>query len=222
MKRQYYIILTLIFFITLPSALLGQEQTKEGILMEYTIENGDTVYICTLPPAYSFPKPPKGKAGKSLREFYRDVHNFSKAYPYALIAKDIISESDKHIKENNLSGKEREKYLEEVQDKLFKEFEKPLRNLTFTQGRMLMRLIDREIGLSSYQLIKELRGGIAAGLWQGVARIFGANLKTPYDKFGEDKILEELIGYYQKGEFPYVYYAIFGKYPEPIKRDEPS
>jgi len=94
---------------------------------------------------------------------------------------------------------------------LFKEFEKPLRNLTFNQGRMLLKLIDREVGQNSYYIIKGYRGGAAAGFWQGIAKLFGADLKKPYDKYVEDKVLEELVVMYHEGSFPYLYASIFGR-----------
>ena len=92
---------------------------------------------------------------------------------------------------------------------LFNEFEKPLRKMSFSQGKLLLRLIDREIGQSSYSIIKNYRGGAAAGFWQGVAKIFGSDLKKPYDRFGQDRLTEELVQMYQRGTFEYLYYSIF-------------
>ncbi|NLI87857.1 MAG: DUF4294 domain-containing protein, partial [Bacteroidales bacterium] len=74
-----------------------------------------------------------------------------------------------------------------------------LRKFTVSQGKMLMKLIDRETGATSYDLVKELKGGFSATFWQGVARLFGSNLKVKFDPEGEDKLLNELIGLYEKG-----------------------
>ena len=71
-----------------------------------------------------------------------------------------------------------EKYLKEKQSEIFKTFETPLKNMTVSQGSILMRLIDREAGKSSFFIIKEYRNGIAAGFWQGVAKLFKQNLKS--------------------------------------------
>ena len=79
---------------------------------------------------------------------------------------------------------------------------------------MMIRLIDRECGQTSYYVLKHYLGGLTAGFWQGVAKLFKANLKQPYDRFGEDKDLEELVGYWQRGEFGMLYKSIFGK-PRP-------
>ena len=68
-----------------------------------------------------------------------------------------------------------------------------------TQGKLLIKLIDRETDQTSYELVKELRGGFRAFFWQSIARLFGANLKDTYDKEGEDMMVEELIRLYEAG-----------------------
>ena len=68
------------------------------------------------------------------------------------------------------------------------------------QGMVLLKLIDRETGRTSFRLVQELRGKFAAFFWQGIARLFGANLKLEYDKEGEDALIEYLIGLYEAGE----------------------
>jgi pyruvate dehydrogenase complex dehydrogenase (E1) component len=68
-----------------------------------------------------------------------------------------------------------------------------LRKLTFSQGRLLIKLIDRETGDTSYKLIKELKGGFSAFMWQSVARIFGSNLKSEYEMEGDDAMIERII-----------------------------
>ena len=207
MNKYFKHILTSLIVMAACSSLSAQNE-----VMQFFIENGDTVFFATLPPAYSHNIPQKRK-GKEWRDYYKTVHNFAKTYPYALIAKDIIMEAEKNLAENDLSKREREKYIKNFEKELFDRFEKPLRNLTYTQGRMLLRLIDREAGITSYYIIKNYRGGINAGFWQGVAKIFGADLKKPYDRFGEDKLLEELVYIYHIGEFETLYLSIFGKLP---------
>ena len=72
-------------------------------------------------------------------------------------------------------------------------FEKEVRKLTVSQGIILVKLIDRETGRTSYQVIKELKGNVTAFFWQGIARIFGNNLKTEYDPEGEDRVIEDIV-----------------------------
>jgi hypothetical protein len=182
-------------------------------LMRFFIEDNDTIYVSDLPPAYVFDFPDKGKEGRKWRDFYKTVHNFAKTYPYALVAKARLDSAETYLATQELTKREREKYLSDLQDELFKEFEEPLRKLTFSQGRMLLRLIDREIGITSYYIIREYRGRAAAGFWQGIGSLFGADLKKPYDRLGQDKELEELVELYNLGQFDYLYYTIFGRYP---------
>jgi hypothetical protein len=88
-----------------------------------------------------------------------------------------------------------------------------MRNLTVSQGALLMKLIDREVGKSSYNIIKDYKNGIAAGFWQGIAKIFGTDLKKPYDPEGEDKLTEELVKIWDAGDFQAFYFAIFWQDP---------
>lgn len=73
------------------------------------------------------------------------------------------------------------------------EFEKEVKHLTVTQGIILVKLIDRETGRTSYQVIRELKGRFTAFLWQGIARIFGNNLKAEYDPDDKDRIIEDIV-----------------------------
>lgn len=185
------------------------DSLRRGHLMGFIIENGDTLFVESLPPVYVYNRDTK-KNDKNWREFYRTVHNFAKAYPYALQARARMDTADSIMAASNFSAMERERFLAQTEKDLFAEFEAPLKKLTFSQGRMLLRLIDREIGQTSFAVVKSYRGGLTAAFWQGVARIFGADMKKPYDKYGEDKILEELVRMYHDGRFYYLYFSLFG------------
>ena len=74
-----------------------------------------------------------------------------------------------------------------------------------------MKLVDREVGKSSYNIIKGYKSGIAAGFWQGIAKIFGSDLKKPYDPEGEDAKIEELVQIWESGDFEAFYFSIFWK-----------
>jgi hypothetical protein len=91
------------------------------------------------------------------------------------------------------SETERKAYTKAEEKKLKKQFEGELKNLTISQGQILIKLIDRETGHTSYDLVKELRGTLQAFFWQGLARVFGSNLKTEYDSLNTDKAIEAII-----------------------------
>lgn len=180
--------------------------------MQYIVSGKDTIYMDNLPAARVYEKLPRQK-GREWRKYYRLVHNFSKVYPYALVARHLVQEVDSTIAADNLRGIKRDRYIGAMQKELFDVFEKPMRNLTVSQGALLMRLIDREVGKSSYNIIKDYKNGIAAGFWQGVAKIFGTDLKRPYDPEGEDEPIEDLVRKWDSGEFEGLYYSLFWKYP---------
>ena len=180
--------------------------------LPYYIENGDTIYYDELKASKVYSRLPKQK-GREWRKYYRLVHNFSKAYPYALVAKKLVTEADSTIAADKLKGAKREKYINQVQKELFSVFEGQMRQLTVSQGALIMKLIDREVGKSSYNIIKGYKSGIAAGFWQGIAKIFGSDLKKPYDPEGEDAKIEELVKIWEDGEFEAFYFSIFWKDP---------
>ena len=83
-----------------------------------------------------------------------------------------------------------------------------------------MKLIDRETGKTSYSIIKEYKSGITAGFWQGVAKLFGSDMKKPYDPEGDDIQVEELVKIWEAGDFPALYYSLFWKEPPVVKIPE--
>jgi len=100
---------------------------------------------------------------------------------------------------------------------LFKDFEGALPKMTISQGAVLLKLIDRETGQSSYSIIRDYKNGIAAGFWQGVAKMFDNNLKSEYDPEGEDKDLEQLVLAWKDGTFPALSWSIFWEAPPVVE-----
>ncbi len=182
---------------------------QKGYVVGYKIEGKDTVYQINIRDLYVFNRPERFKKSRSWREFARLVYNFKKVYPYALMAKDKIREADSTMNARNLSNKEKERFVKIFESKLFAEFEKPLRKMTFSQGKLLLKLIDREVGQSSYYLIKNYKGSFTAFFWQGIARLFGSDLKSMYDPYGQDRAIEELVKMYQEGSFDSLYYSMY-------------
>jgi hypothetical protein len=176
----------------------------------------DTIFIDEIRASKVYSRLPKQK-GKEWRKYYRLVHNFSKTYPYALAARKIVLRADQTIEDNKLKRLKRDRYISTVQDELFEMFEQPLRNLTVSQGALLMKLIDREIGKSSYMIIKDYKSGMAATFWQGVAKLFGSDLKKPYDPEGEDSKIEELVKMWEDGDFEAFYFSLFWKDPPKVE-----
>ena len=127
-----------------------------------------------------------------FRKYERLVSNLKKVYPYALIVRNRLFKVNEDMR-NIKSEKERKDYLKKVEKDVFADYEGDIREMTITQGRLLIKLIDRETQNTSYTLIKEYRGKLAAAFWQGIARIFGTNLKAEYDPNGDDALIELII-----------------------------
>lgn len=126
------------------------------------------------------------------RRYRRLIRNVKKAYPYAKIAGDRLKELDRHLATLN-SEKERKDYIKGAEQEIMDQFESQVKKLTITQGIILVKLIDRETGRNSYEVIKDLKGGLTAFFWQGIARIFGNNLKTNYDPYHQDRVIEDIV-----------------------------
>ena len=202
------------FAVNSPAQSRKERMPEPKPMLGYEVVNGDTLYFDIINPSKvtSFRK----MKGREWRRYYRLVWNFSKTYPYALVARKLIEKTDAELEENDFSRRKREKYINDIQKELFDAFEEPMRGMTVTQGQLLMKLIDREVGKSSFSIIKDYKNGIAAGFWQGVAKLFGSDLKKPYDPEGEDKAVEELVEIWEAGDFQAFYFSLFWQDPPVI------
>jgi hypothetical protein len=157
-----------------------------------TIFKGDTIAVVDLKTAV-ITGARVFKNEEEERKYRRLVRDVKKAYPYAKIAGQRIKEYHDLVADKR--NRERKKLMKEAEKSLKAEFRKDLENLTVNQGKILMKLIDRETGNSSYDLVKEYRGRMTAFFWQSFAVIYDEelNMKVRYDKDGDDKIIEEII-----------------------------
>lgn len=113
-------------------------------------------------------------------------------YPYARKAGIILNEMNGRLAGIRSEG-ERKEYIKSREKELKKEFTDPLENLSVYQGKVLMKLINRQTGNNCYDIIKEYRGGFTARFWQTVAFFFGSSLKQPYNAQGEDQEMEQIV-----------------------------
>jgi len=201
-------IVTVVFF-----SSADRVRAPKGIPMYYIVENGDTTFIDTIDPVWCFPKGKKMKNG-DWRKFYKTVYNFNKVYPYALVGRKMMRQVDSIIAADVSKKSERKRYVNSVEKELFRLFEKDIRSMTISQGVVLLRLVDRECGLSGYEIIKTYENGFAAGFWQLVAKMFSQDLKTKYDPKGKDAKLEELVKIWDSGKWDAFYYSVFMEKPK--------
>lgn len=181
-----------VFLLSFPVTLFAQTTEKNDFLIvPGRVMDGDTVLLATIKEVYIFPRP-KFSSKKSEYHYWKLVRDLKIVYPYALLAKAILDElNQEFIALPN--DKARKEYAKTVEKQLRAKYEDQLKSLTITQGKLLIKLIDRETGKTSYTLVKELRGSFQAAFWQTVAIIFGSSLKVKYDPEGKDAEIEKIV-----------------------------
>jgi hypothetical protein len=127
-----------------------------------------------------------------LLGYERLVYNVKKVFPYARLAGIKLTEY-KHKLDSIPTEKGKKKYLKSAEKELEAQFGDEIKDLNFTQGKLLIKLIYRQTGASTFSILKDLRGSFNAFIYQTVARIFGYDLKTPYDPEGDDKTIEHIV-----------------------------
>lgn len=124
-------------------------------------------------------KMPDEKLAKWLQEYNRLRNAVYVTYPYARTAGYVINDVNAHVQ--GMSKSDRKKYIKSREADLKKQFSDPLSNLSVYQGKILMKLINRETGNNCYNIIKDYRGGLNARMYQTIAFFFGSSLKQNYD-----------------------------------------
>lgn len=200
--NRYYILLLLVGFLMNLEAQEVSYLDSDYFTLRTSVIHGDTL------PIYAFSEvniyaPRVFKSEREKREYGRLKYYVAKVYPYAKIAGEMLQDFDDTLR-TITSERKRKVYIKAVEKQLMAEFEGELKKLTIKQGIILIKLIDRETGNTSYDLVKELRGSFSAFLWQSLARLFGSNLKLQYDPNGEDALIEEIVVLIERGQIPYV------------------
>ncbi len=193
MKKFLNIIVSIFIVTNWVQAQEGWPVTVEAIVDK----NGDTLAIIELPEFVKF-APPVFKNAFQERRYNRLVRNVKIAYPYAKLAGIRLREYEAKLEEAQ-TDYERRELMRKAEDQIREEFEDDLRKLTFTQGWIILKLIDRETGHSSYDLVSEFRGNFRAFFWQAFAGIFGFNLKVKYDPLDADKDIEYIVRMIESG-----------------------
>lgn len=185
-------------FLLLFGKTFSQNNNDSVLVTTTVIVDGDTIPNVSLEEIVIFPRL-VFKSRYRERRYRKLVRDVRKAYPYAKYAKQMLDEMEREFIKLE-TEKERKKYIKTVEKKLMDEFSTELRKLTVTQGRILLKLIDRETGNTSYILLKELRGAVSAVFWQAIARLFGSDLKSHYDAKGDDYLIERVVRMIETGQ----------------------
>ena len=162
------------------------------------VYKGDTIPAVQLPNVYIF-RPLKFKNEKERREYYRLVRNVKKTLPLAREINRAVIETYEYI-ETLPDKKAREKHLKLVEKGLKEQYTTIMKKLTFSQGKLLIKLVNRQTDSSSYELVKAFMGPFKAGFYQTFAALFGASLKKEYHPEGEDRLTERVVLLVENGQ----------------------
>ena len=173
-------------------------QDSSAVVTRAVVIDGDTLPMMVLPEVNVYGPIVFVSKLEALR-YSRLVINVKRAYPYARIVSYKVKDYNEMIAKAS-SRKEKRRLMKKAEADLKAQFENDVKNMTEEQGEILIKLIDRETGSSSYDLIKEFRGGLVAVFYQSFGRLFGYNLKSTYDPEGADREIEQIVLLIESGE----------------------
>ncbi|MBN2637046.1 MAG: DUF4294 domain-containing protein [Prolixibacteraceae bacterium] len=192
MKKLIVILFFLIFF----SGLKAQEEDTLDITFGI-IEGNDTIIHKELEAVDIFPDR-EFASKRQQRRYSRLVEKVKKVYPLALEAAELLEEYEP--KYNALEKQsDRRKMMKNLEKELLAKHKDELKKWSISDGRILLKLIDRETERTAYSLIQDFRGDVSAVFWQGIALIFKNNLKDDYDPEEEDWMIEEIVTLIERG-----------------------
>ena len=175
-----------------------EKQSINGYLVPKCIYNGDTIPCVQLRTVYIF-RPLKFKNEKERQEYYRLIRNVKKVYPISREINQAIIETYEYL-QTLPNEKARQKHIKRVEKGLKEQYTPRMKKLSFAQGKLLIKLIDRQSNSTSYELVKAFMGPFKAGFYQTFAALFGASLKKEYDPQGEDKLTERVVLMVENGQ----------------------
>jgi hypothetical protein len=190
-KKPFYLLFLTCFITVFSHFAQAQSVKNDTIMVRGVIIDGDTIpyqYISVIN-IYAERKFKNKRAFEKYSKLRRDV---LKVWPYAKITEKKFNDLAVQL---GMTNDERVKkaLVNKTEKEIKARFEGELKNLTITQGRILIKLIDRQTGNTSYVVLEELKGNLSAFFWQSLARLFGNNLKAHYDPNGEDAEIEKII-----------------------------
>lgn len=186
-----YTLIAIIFFLCLHAEAQDafravQQRTTRGVILD-----GDTIPYIQLQTSYIFSEP-VFKNKREQKHHNQLVKKIKKVYPLAKRAGQLLRQYETQVDSLDTDS-DRKRFYKQMEEQLKVEYEGEIRKMTTSEGRLLIKLIDRETGDSSYELLQELRSNFTAFFWQGIAKVFGQDLRDNYDPDGEDKHIEIIV-----------------------------
>lgn len=195
MKRLLNILLVVLLLLTASSEVSAQryKRVRGARSIRWGVDNrGDSTLYVTLPEVRIYHR------ARDLKNYQRMVRAVKKVYPLAIEAAKRMENLDEELAKYE-RRKDRKAYTKAIEDALKEEITPMLWKMTRYEGKILLKLIDRETNHTVFGIIKDFRSGFTAGFYQTMAKLFGNDLKLEYDPDGEDEMLEHIVKYYRAG-----------------------
>ena len=197
MKQAHGIVLSLLLALVCATGMHAQSYRSRRVLLPVEVYDGDTIPVVHLPDVYIY-RPPTFDSRRQERFYWRNVRDVKKTLPIAREARGIIIETYEYLL-TLPNEKARQAHLAAVEKGMLEQYTPQMKKLTLRQGKMLIKLIDRECDQTGFELIKVFMGSLKANFYQAFAALFGASLKKEYDPEVEDAELEEIIFWIDQG-----------------------
>lgn len=197
-RMKKLLLIFILTFIGISAYSQQKSTTINGLMVPVTVYKGDTIPSLRMPVLYVFKEYPF-KSEKERREYYKLVRNVKKVLPLAKEINRLIIETYEYL-QTLPDEKAREKHLKRVEKSLKEQYTPRLKKYTFAQGKLLIKLINRQTDSSSYELVKAFLGSFKAGFYQAFASLFGASLKKEYHPEDEDALTERVVLLVESGQ----------------------
>lgn len=189
-------LIIILFFLIFSSGLKAQKEDTLDITFGI-IEGNDTIIHKELDAVDIFPDR-KFASKRQERRYSRLAEKIKKVYPLAVEAAELLKEYEPKYRALEKQS-DRRKMMKNLEKELLAKHKEELKKWSISDGRILLKLIDRETERTAYSLIQDFRGDASAVFWQGVALIFKNNLKDDYDPQEEDWMIEEIVTLIERG-----------------------
>ncbi|WP_297273556.1 DUF4294 domain-containing protein [uncultured Bacteroides sp.] len=203
MNKRSHIVIFLLLLLGCAATAYAQQRPapareKRVYLTSMCIYQGDTIPYVKLPTVYIF-KPLKFKNRRAEAKYYKLIRDVKKTLPIAKEINGIIIETYEFL-QTLPNEKARSRHIKAVEKGLKEQYTPRMKKLTFAQGKLLIKLVDRENNQTSFQLVRAFMGPFKAGFYQAFAALFGASLKKQYDPTGEDALVERIVLMVESGQ----------------------
>lgn len=186
-------LLSVLLFLCALSPLRAQSYEQRRAFFTYVgdcVYEGDTIPFFQYRDLYVY-RPLTFNNNKDWRNYQKLVYNVKKVYPLAVMINNTIIETYEYA--NTLPANQRAAHLKAVERGMMDQFKPDFKKLSLTQGKLLIKMVDRQCSSPSYDIIRAFVGAARAQVYQGLACFFGASLKKNFNSKGEDKLTERVI-----------------------------